>query len=177
VKGMVGALEPVHLPALKALHGALHELAPAKLVARAIEAEHRHPDRREVSDAQLFGLSGRMQRIGKQQHAVAFEAVRGEHRGGAAAHGAATDDEFSPSPHFRRNLGNGLFEDWHGIGPLRALLPVRKVEPHHVHTHGLERLGDGRDAAVGHVAARAVRADERRDQTNAWAGRGAAGRR
>src|SRR5688572_11499531 len=61
VKGVVGALEPVHLPPTQARDDRVHQPALAKRVPRAVQAEHRNADLREMSIAQLFRPPSGMQ--------------------------------------------------------------------------------------------------------------------
>ena len=63
---MIGAFDPVQAPGRRhGLQDALHEIAAAERVTRAVEAEHRHADAREMGVAQLFGLAGGVKRVGE----------------------------------------------------------------------------------------------------------------
>src|SRR5438105_4261022 len=99
---MIRAFEPVHPPRRRyRRQGPLHQIAPAQRIARAVEAQYRHLDARQVCVAQLLRLARGMQRIREEQETVAGKAIGRQHRGDAPAHRAAADDEGLLAAHAR----------------------------------------------------------------------------
>ena len=158
---MVRAFEPVHAPGRLYRHQrSLHQIAPAQRIARAVEAQHRHFDARQVRVAQLLRLARGMQRIGEEEQTVAGKAIGCEHRGDAPAHGAAADDERLLAAHAGDDRLEALAQHRHRIGTARALVAIREVEAHHLNAARAQRRGRGEHGAVVHMTAGAVRADE-----------------
>jgi hypothetical protein len=61
VKAVVRTVEPAHRPVwAQALDHGVHEVASAERVARAVQAQDRNGDPRQVRIAQLIGLPRRM---------------------------------------------------------------------------------------------------------------------
>ena len=94
MEAVIGAFQPVHRPPVcQTPDHPLHQIAPAKCVAGAVEAKDRHFDSREVRVAKLFGLACRMQGVGEEQQAVAGKSVRREHRSRPSAHRPSAENE------------------------------------------------------------------------------------
>lgn len=160
MEGMIGALQPVHHPVAQDPRCLLHQIAAAQRVARAVEAEHRDFDLRQMRIAQLLRLPRRMQRISEEQQAVAVETVRREHRRRAPAHRAAADDQLAPVARALRHLRDPRLQHRHRIGAVRFLLAIREIETDHLEPARAERIRQRHHPAIVHVAASAVGANQ-----------------
>jgi hypothetical protein len=104
-----------------------------------------------------------MQRICKEQQAIAYEAVRSKHRRRAPAHRASADDEparIESAPRMLDHRAHARFQTRHEIRPRGALLAVAEVEANYTCAARTQRGRELFHAAVAHMAAGAVRAYE-----------------
>src|ERR1700693_93696 len=164
MKTVIGACDPMHLPVGRhPLQYFLHQARRAEGVARAVETDHGNFERGQMRITQLIRSTRRMQRIRQQQQPVALKSLRGEHRGGAAAHRAATDDE-RPRLHLlasaRDDGRETLLESRHRVGAPGLLFLVEEVEADDADSSGSQRVRGLEDSAIVHVAAGAVGKNE-----------------
>ena len=165
MEAVIGAFQPVHRPAAgQTTDHAFHQIAPAKRVAGAVQAQDRHLDFREVRVAKLFGLPRRMKRVGEEQEAFAGKSVRREHRSRPSAHRASAENE-RLRPDFaagvRGHGGDAFLQARHRVWMAGPFLAVREVETNDVEPALEQRLGHPEHAAVAHVAAGAVRENKK----------------
>src|SRR5438270_9686613 len=118
-----------------------------------------------MSVAQLLRRAGGMQGISEQQQSVAREPFGGKNRGGSPAHRASADEGRAwidlPSS-ARDNRLHARLEARHRVRPAAAFFPVKKVESDHVEAPFAQHAGESNHAAIHHVPARAVGANEYR---------------
>src|SRR5712691_465961 len=106
-----------------------------------------------------------MKRVGEEQQAVAGKFLGCEHRGRPSAQRAPAENERlggELAAGVRSHGGDAFLQARHGVRMTGPFLAVKKVEANDVEPAAEQRLGYREHAAIGHVAASAVRADEER---------------
>src|SRR6202022_26841 len=123
----------------------------------------RNLDRRKMRVTELVGPARRMQWIREQQESITLESVRGQHRRCPSTHGSSADYQLlrlDLLAHARDDGSDALLEPRHRVRAAGLFLFVEEVEADDAEPPRAESVRGLNDAAVVHVSARAMRADE-----------------